>query len=141
MSRQHLVWVLLTLFIIVIGWLNYLALAKLQGNTGSLRGNPDSPGVVLNADRDLYQALIAQQEFLLVQGKGDKAAGFRKDFDENVQQAKERMEKFIQHMTDYRDHHPAGTISWPLCRLAQWRSAGLCTGRARQARRSPCLAR
>lgn len=94
--------VLLTLFIIVIGWLNYLALAKLQGNT-DLYAETLMPaqGVVLNADRDLYQALIAQQEFLLVQGKGDKAAGFRKDFDENVQQAKERMEKFIQHMTDY----------------------------------------
>lgn len=94
--------VLLTLFIIVIGWLNYLALAKLQGNT-DLYAETLMPaqGVVLNADRDLYQALIAQQEFLLVQGKGDKAAGFRKDFDENVQQAKERMEKFIQHMADY----------------------------------------
>lgn len=94
--------VLLTLFIIVIGWLNYLALAKLQGNT-DLYAETLMPaqGVVLNADRDLYQALIAQQEFLLVQGKGDKAAGFRKDFDENVQQAKERMEKFLKHMTDY----------------------------------------
>ena len=94
--------VLLALFIIVIGWLNYLALAKLQGNT-DLYAETLMPaqGVVLNADRDLYQALIAQQEFLLVQGKGDKAAGFRKDFDENVQQAKERMEKFLKHMTDY----------------------------------------
>lgn len=61
--------VLLTLFIIVIGWLNYLALAKLQGNT-DLYAETLMPaqGVVLNADRDLYQALIAQQEFLLVQG-------------------------------------------------------------------------
>jgi len=60
-------------------------------------------GVVLNADRDLYQALTAQQEYLMVQGKGENAAGFRKDFDENVQQAKERMDKFIQLMGDYPD--------------------------------------
>jgi len=75
--------VLLTLFIVVIGWLNYLALGRLQENT-DLYAETLMPadGVVLNADRDLYQALTAQQEYLMVQGKGDKAAGFRKDFDE-----------------------------------------------------------
>ena len=96
--------VLLTLFIVVIGWLNYQALARLQQNT-DLYAEILMPaeGVVLNADRDLYQALTAQQEYLMVQGKGENAAGFRKDFDENVQQAKERMDKFIQLMGDYPD--------------------------------------
>lgn len=96
--------VLLTLLIVVIGWLNYLALGRLQENT-DLYAETLMPaeGVVLNADRDLYQALTAQQEYLMVQGKGDKAAGFRKDFDENVQQAKERMEKFIKLMANYPD--------------------------------------
>ena len=91
--------VLLTLFIVVIGWLNYLALGRLQENT-DLYAETLMPadGVVLNADRDLYQALTAQQEYLMVQGKGDKAAGFRKDFDENVQQAKDRMDKFLKLM-------------------------------------------
>ena len=96
--------VLLTLFIVVIGWLNYLALGRLQENT-DLYAETLMPadGVVLNADRDLYQALTAQQEYLMVQGKGDKAAGFRKDFDENVQQAKDRMDKFLKLMAGYPD--------------------------------------
>ena len=96
--------VLLTLFIVVIGWLNYLALGRLQENTDRYAETlMPADGVVLNADRDLYQALTAQQEYLMVQGKGDKAAGFRKDFDENVQQAKDRMDKFLKLMAGYPD--------------------------------------
>ena len=88
--------VLLTLFILIIGGINYLALDRLQGNTQQFAGTlMPGLGVVINGDRDLYQALSAQQEYLLVQGKGEKAAAFKQDFNENVQQAKERMEKFI----------------------------------------------
>lgn len=94
--------VLLTLFILAIGGINYFALDRLQGNTRLFAGTlMPGLGVVINADRDLYQALTAQQEFLLVQGKGEKAAGYKQDFAENVQQAKERMEKFLTLMADY----------------------------------------
>ena len=94
--------VLLTLFILAIGGINYFALDRLQGNTQLFAGTlMPGQGVVINADRDLYQALTAQQDFLLAQGKGDKAAGYKQDFAENVQQAKERMEKFLTLMADY----------------------------------------
>src|SRR5574344_1617164 len=94
--------VLLTLFILIIGGINYLALDRLQGNTQQFVGTlMPGLGVVINGDRDLYQALSAQQEYLLVQGKGEKAAAFKQDFNENAQQAKERMEKFIGMMAVY----------------------------------------
>jgi methyl-accepting chemotaxis protein len=96
--------VLLTLFILIIGGINYQALERLQGNTQLFAGTlMPGQGVVINADRDLYQALTAQQNFLLVQGKGDKAAGYKQDFVDNVQQAKERMEKFLSLLVDYPD--------------------------------------
>jgi methyl-accepting chemotaxis protein len=94
--------VLLTLFILMIGGINYQALERLQGNTNLFAGTlMPGQGVVINADRDLYQALTAQQNFLLVQGKGDKAAGYKQDFVDNVQQAKDRMEKFLSLLADY----------------------------------------
>ena len=94
--------VLLTLFILIIGGINYLALDRLQGNTQQFAGTlMPGLGVVINGDRDLYQALSAQQDYLLVQGKGEKAATFKQDFNENVQQAKERMEKFIDMLAAY----------------------------------------
>ncbi len=96
--------VLLTLFILIIGGINYQALERLQGNT-QLFADTLMPGqgVVINADRDLYQALTAEQNFLLVQGKGDKAAGYKQDFVDNMQQAKDRMEKFLSLLVDYPD--------------------------------------
>ena len=65
--------VLLTLFILTIGSLNYMALEKMQGNTDlfAARLRP-AQGGVLKADRDLYQALVAQQQLLL----GGGSAGY-----------------------------------------------------------------
>lgn len=94
--------VLLTLFILIIGTLNYIALDRLQSNTDTFAAVlMPAQGAVLNADRDLYQALSAQQQFLLVQGKGDKAASYKQDFSENAQQAWDRMQKFLTNMAPY----------------------------------------
>ena len=94
--------VLLTLFILIIGGLNYIALDRLQGNTDTFAGTlMPAQGDVLNADRDLYQALTAQQQFLLAQGQGDKAASYKQDFTENTQQAWDRMQKFMTAMAPY----------------------------------------
>ncbi|WP_240222988.1 methyl-accepting chemotaxis protein [Rheinheimera hassiensis] len=47
---------------------------------------------VLNADRDLYQAELALREFVVLTAAGQPVADVRKDFDDNVRQAFERME-------------------------------------------------
>lgn len=46
---------------------------------------------VLNGDRDLYQALVAQMALIDAARAGESTKGFTGDFDENVQQAKDRM--------------------------------------------------
>lgn len=51
--------------------------------------------VVLNADRDIYQARLAQAELLT--NYGDKAAQ-QKDFDENAQQVLERFHKYRDYL-------------------------------------------
>ncbi|WP_409422279.1 methyl-accepting chemotaxis protein [Pseudaeromonas sp. ZJS20] len=94
--------ILLTLFILLIGILNYLALARLQQNTRLFAvALMPAQGVVLNADRDLYQALTAQQSLLLVGGKAENSAALNQDFEDNVQQAKDRMAKYLAIMGPY----------------------------------------
>ena len=46
---------------------------------------------VLNADRDLYQAAVALRDYVELSRQGTPVDGARADFDENVQQAAERM--------------------------------------------------
>ncbi|MBU1310227.1 MAG: methyl-accepting chemotaxis protein, partial [Gammaproteobacteria bacterium] len=46
---------------------------------------------VLNADRDLYQAELAMREYVQLSAEGRPVADAKQDFDDNVQQALERM--------------------------------------------------
>lgn len=46
---------------------------------------------VLNADRDLYQAELAMREYVLRSAEGLPVSAAKQDFDENIQQALERM--------------------------------------------------
>ncbi|MEH8016337.1 methyl-accepting chemotaxis protein [Rheinheimera muenzenbergensis] len=48
---------------------------------------------VLNADRDLYQAELAMREYVQLSAEGRPVANAQQDFDDNVQQALERMTK------------------------------------------------
>ncbi|WP_038177780.1 methyl-accepting chemotaxis protein [Vibrio rhizosphaerae] len=55
---------------------------------------------ILNADRDLYQALKGQQDGLLThEEKMFKAS--KDDYQENVQQAYDRMQNYLNYMADY----------------------------------------
>lgn len=93
--------VLLTLFILLLGGLNYLALEKLQQNADDFASTlMPAQGVVLNADRDLYQALTAQQARLMTDDSSQHDA-LLKDFNENADQAYERMHSFITLMAAY----------------------------------------
>ena len=93
--------VLLTMFILTIGSLNYMALEKMQGNTDLFAARlMPAQGVVLNADRDLYQALVAQQQ-LLLGGDPQVTAALTKDFAENADQAHERMQSYLKLMSQF----------------------------------------
>ena len=93
--------VLLTLLILISGALNYHVLGQLAANTDmfATRLLP-AQSKVLNADRDLYQALTAEQEALLT-NDADKQKAARADFDENINQARDRMHGFLHILADY----------------------------------------
>lgn len=75
------------------------ALLKYEGN--AMRTQTESYfeaiAVVLNADRDIYQARLAQAE--LLSSYGNKAEQ-QKDFDENAQQVFDRFNKYRQYLKD-----------------------------------------
>jgi len=59
----------------------------------------------LNADRDLYQARVAQMEYVLTPASSEKRRQLRASFEENAQQAYDRMQSYAQSM----QKHPSLT--------------------------------
>lgn len=59
----------------------------------------------LNADRDLYQARVAQMEYVLTPASAEKRRQLRASFEENAQQAYDRMQSYAQSM----QNHPSLT--------------------------------
>ena len=55
--------------------------------------------LVLNADRDLYQARVA--ELNIVNATNEDISGYLADFEENAKQASDRFEQYLGHMSDY----------------------------------------
>ncbi|OWV28886.1 methyl-accepting chemotaxis protein [Halomonas campaniensis] len=56
---------------------------------------------VLNADRDLYQARVAEIEYLLADPGTERAPELIAEFKENSQQAYDRMHRYAEYMRDY----------------------------------------
>jgi methyl-accepting chemotaxis protein len=57
--------------------------------------------VILNADRDLYQARVAELQY--VNNKQKDLSPFVSSFEENAQQALDRFEQYRSHLSDYPD--------------------------------------
>lgn len=55
----------------------------------------------LNGDRDLYQARVAEMEYLLSNPNSEKASTLMASFEENAQQAYDRKERYVELMQDY----------------------------------------
>ncbi|WP_412176373.1 methyl-accepting chemotaxis protein [Halomonas sp. HP20-15] len=58
---------------------------------------------VLNADRDLYQARVAELEILRAKPGSEHAQAIHADYQENAQQAVDRMHQFMALVADYPD--------------------------------------
>lgn len=56
---------------------------------------------VLNADRDLYQARVAELEYLQADPDSDDARALYDDYEENAQQAYDRMHEFAELLAGY----------------------------------------
>lgn len=61
----------------------------------------EATSLVLNADRDLYQARVAELEYLNLSPDSSAAKKALSDYRENAQQAHDRMQKFMQTMAGY----------------------------------------
>ena len=83
---------------------NYLLVNSLQTRMDEFAGLfHDATTEVLSADRDLYQARMAEVQYPHVAVGGDAAAQLKKTYEDNANQAALRMRRFAVLMKDYPD--------------------------------------
>ena len=93
---------LLTLFLLCVSVLNYMTIKSLDSTIGLFANRlMIAQNAVINADRDLYQALKGQQDAIIF--KQEVLSKAQASFDENVQQAYDRMHKFLKLLDQYPD--------------------------------------
>ncbi|WP_228729941.1 methyl-accepting chemotaxis protein [Shewanella avicenniae] len=88
------------LAIILIGLFSFMAvMSMLQKHAMKMQAENyfEAIATVLNADRDIYQARLAQSRYL--NGNGEKAAN-QKDFDDNAQQVNDRFHQYLKYLED-----------------------------------------
>ncbi|WP_299267599.1 methyl-accepting chemotaxis protein [uncultured Psychrosphaera sp.] len=84
--------------------MNFSLVSKTE-NGMTLFAHEFNPAIsaVINADRDLYQARTAELQILIGNNNSSKIIENQKDFEENAQQAYDRMQDFKQYMSAYPD--------------------------------------
>lgn len=83
---------LTALAIVGLGVMNLVTTQIFVNDTARLTENyQPAVSAALNADRDLYQAYTAQQNLMFAAQSGNPTDSFLKDFEENAQQALDRM--------------------------------------------------
>ncbi|MBZ9557530.1 MULTISPECIES: methyl-accepting chemotaxis protein [unclassified Modicisalibacter] len=94
--------VALSLLVVVVADFFFIESLKGRMNEFSTTFNK-AVSEVLNADRDLYQARVAELEVLRTDRGSDAARAQLADYRENAQQAYDRMHDFIEDMAGYPD--------------------------------------
>ncbi|MCH1919181.1 methyl-accepting chemotaxis protein [Shewanella sp. A3A] len=88
------------LAVILIGLFAFMAImGTVQANAMKRQAETyfEAIAVVLNADRDIYQARLAQER--LLNGEGEREAN-QKDFNDNADQVYERFHKYLDYLAD-----------------------------------------
>jgi methyl-accepting chemotaxis protein len=90
--------------LIVSNVMNFSLVSKTE-NGMALFAHEFNPAIsaVINADRDLYQARAAELQMLIGNTPPSQVTENQKDFEENAQQAYDRMQEFKQYMSAYPD--------------------------------------
>jgi methyl-accepting chemotaxis protein len=98
-SKICLPFALSAVALLVVGVMSTLTFRDLVADTDEIAQN-SLPAIseVLNADRDLYQALVAQIDFIAAANQGRDTASQEKDFQENAAQALERMNSAVRRL-------------------------------------------
>lgn len=91
-------------FFIILVFMNNSLISKTE-NGMNLFGLTFNPAIsaVINADRDLYQARVAELQILASSNNREAANRFLEDYQENAQQAFDRMQKYKQLLSIYPD--------------------------------------
>jgi methyl-accepting chemotaxis protein len=109
-TKTALAPVILTGLLLIVSIISYQSLQTLKKETEIFADVLlEAEGTVLNADRDLYQALVAQNEYLFINTQPEKRNDIRSDFEENAQQALDRMNKFLSIIQVYPEIGPQFT--------------------------------
>ncbi|MBQ4809767.1 methyl-accepting chemotaxis protein [Pseudoalteromonas luteoviolacea] len=100
--KYSLLFIAISVFFVVVVLINLYLISKTEQSLDEV-GNKFNPAIsaVINADRDLYQALSAEQHVLYIT---DLQAGYQKlyaDYQENAQQALDRMNRYRSLMAEY----------------------------------------
>lgn len=102
--RYTLLFSIIALFYIISMIMNFSLTSKTENSliTFSKSFNP-AISAVLNADRDLYQARVAELQLLSAPPGSSSITTLKSDFEENAQQALDRMNTYKSLMSDYPD--------------------------------------
>ncbi|KZN47043.1 methyl-accepting chemotaxis protein [Pseudoalteromonas luteoviolacea] len=100
--KYSMLFIAISVFFIVVVSINLFLISKTERSLDEV-GNKFNPAIsaVINADRDLYQALSAEQHVLYIT---ELQAGYQTlyaAYQENAQQALDRMNKYRAFMADY----------------------------------------
>ena len=88
--------ILLALLLVLMGGLGINGINQVADSSNKLAGRYlPAISLLLNADRDLYQAFVAERS-LLDEAAGEHAAGLRAAHQENAQQAYDRVHKYAE---------------------------------------------
>ncbi|MCJ8318247.1 MAG: methyl-accepting chemotaxis protein [Colwellia sp.] len=102
--RYTLIFSSLALFFIILVVMNF-SLVSMTEESLVRFGSNFNPAIsaVINADRDLYQAKVAELEMLASEPNSQQAREHYKSYQENAEQAFDRMKKYKQLMSLYPD--------------------------------------
>ncbi len=87
--------ILVLLFLVLLeGYMGGSGLKKVSERSEDMAARlTPATSAILNADRDLYQAAVAMRDYVSLRSQNKPVEGAKGDFDENVQQAIDRMMK------------------------------------------------
>ncbi len=96
-NRLLLVLIVNVVLLMLMGWLGFSNSDNIQTNL-NLVFNRDFQGIelLLQADRDLHQAMIAERSMMLTQPGSEAFKQHMGDYDENLEQARTRVGKFAK---------------------------------------------
>lgn len=96
-TRLGFSFLIMIVFIAIIGLTGYWGLNTIGGDMDEIfEVRLPSLDKLLEADRDLYQLLVAERSMIFANSKSDAFAEMLREYEENMTQSEERIKKYMQ---------------------------------------------